>query len=128
MGSNIRPASAADAAQWLDLAKAALGDQYPATDVYDLDWIARQLDPASGHETWVADVDGVLQASACFLGVEGEKTNPVANLGRLLFRSDSYSDGSAHALLLSLNELAAQRGEAVTEEAGLFGRLRSSRS
>ncbi len=113
MGSNIRPATSADAPQWLDLAKTALGEDYPAAEVYDANWIAGQLDPASGHETWVAEVDGVLQASACFLGVEGEKTNPVANLGRQIFRPASFSDGSAQALLHSLNELASQRGEMV---------------
>jgi hypothetical protein len=113
MGSIIRLATAADAPLWLDLAKASLGDQYPVKEVYEPPWIASQLDPASGHETWVAEVDGSLVASATFLGADGEKTNPVANLGRLLFRPGSLSDGSALALVQSVNQLADQRGEMV---------------
>jgi len=113
MGSNIRLATAADAPLWLDLAKAALGDQYPADPVYNLPWIAGQLDPASGHETWVAEMDGSLAASVTFLSPEGEKTNPIANLGRMLFRPGSLSDGSAQALVQSVNQLADQRGEMV---------------
>jgi hypothetical protein len=113
MGTNIRPASAADAPQWLELARSALGDQYPAKEVYDLSWIGSQLDPASGHETWVAEVDGALRASVSFLGADGEKTNPIANLGRMLFRADSLSDGSAQALVHSVNQLADQRVEMV---------------
>jgi hypothetical protein len=113
MGSNIRLATAADALLWLDLAKASLGDQYPVKQVFEPSWIAGQLDPASGHETWVAEADGALAASATFLGADGEKTNPIANLGRLLFRPGSLSDGSALALVQSVNQIADQRGEMV---------------
>jgi hypothetical protein len=113
MGSNIRLATAADAPLWQDLAKAALGDQYPADGAFDLAWIAGQLDPSSGHETWVAETDGTLVASISFLGADGEKTNPVANLGRMLFRPSSLSDGSAQALVQSVNQIADQRGEMV---------------
>jgi CRP/FNR family transcriptional regulator, cyclic AMP receptor protein len=113
MGSNIRLANAADANLWLDLAKAALGDQHPADGVLDLSWIASQLDPASGHETWVAEIDGTLAATVSFLSSEAEKTNPVANLGRMLFRPGSLSDGSAQALVQSVNQIADQRGEMV---------------
>ena len=113
MGSIIRLATAADAPLWLDLAKSSLGDQYPVKEVYDPRWIASQLDPASGHETWVAEADGSLVASVTFLAADGEKTNPVANLGRMLFRPGSLSDGSASALVSSVNQLADQRGEMV---------------
>ncbi|MGA2555919.1 MAG: hypothetical protein ABSG04_06560, partial [Verrucomicrobiota bacterium] len=113
MGLEIRPATAADAAAWLELAKAALGEQYPAKEIYDLNWIAREFSPGALNETWVAQADGSLRASVSFLGTEGLKTNPIANLGRMLFRRDSITDGSAKALLQKVNELADQRGETV---------------
>ncbi|MGA2540343.1 MAG: cyclic nucleotide-binding domain-containing protein [Verrucomicrobiota bacterium] len=113
MGLEIRPATAADAASWLELTKAALGEQYPAKDLYDLKWIAQELSPGAINETWVAEANGSLRASVTFLGIEGMKTNPIANLGRLFFRPDSLSDGSAKALLQKVNELADKRGETV---------------
>jgi hypothetical protein len=113
MGSKIRPATAADAAPWLELAKVALGEQYPAKDIFDLKWITRELSPGAINETWVAEDNGVLRASVSFLGTEGPKTNPIANLGRMLFRPDSLADGSAKALLQAVNELADKRGETV---------------
>ena len=94
MGLKIRPATAADAAPWLELAKAALGEQYPAKDLFDLNWIARELSPGALNETWVAEANGSLRASVSILGIEGVKTNPIANLGRMLFRPDSLADGS----------------------------------
>ena len=113
MGLSIRPATAADAAPWLELAKAALGEQYPAKDLFDLKWIARELSPAASNETWVAEVNGSLRAGISILGTEGAKTNPIANLGRMLFRPDSLADGSATALVKAVNELADKRGEMV---------------
>jgi len=113
MASKIRPATAADAAPWLDLAKAALGGQYPAKDLFDLNWITRELSPGTLNETWVAEENGSLQASVSFLGTEEPKTNPIANLGRMLFRPDSLAGGSASALLQAVNELADRRGETV---------------
>ena len=113
MGLSIRPATAADAAPWQELAKAALGDQYPAKDLFDLKWIARELSPGAANETWVAEDNGSLRASISFLGAEGAKTNPIANLGRMLFRPDSLADGSAKALVQAVNELADKRGEMV---------------
>jgi hypothetical protein len=113
MVSRIRPATAADAAAWLELAKAALGEKYPAKDLFDLEWIARELSPGAISETWVAEENGSLRASVSFLGTEGAKTNPIANLGRLLFRPESLADGSAKSLLQGVNQLADQRGETV---------------
>ena len=113
MVSKIRPATAADAAAWLELAKAALGEKYPAKDLFDLGWIARELAPGAISETWVAEENGSLRASVSLLGTEGVKTNPIANLGRLLFRPESLADGSARSLLQGLNQLADQRGETV---------------
>ena len=113
MPSNIRPAKAADAAPWLDLAKAALGDQHPAKDLFDLKWIAHEFSPGTTNETWVAEANGSLRASISILGTDGPKTNPISNLGRMLFRPESFNDGSAKALLQAVNDLADKRGEMV---------------
>jgi hypothetical protein len=113
MASKIRPATAADAAPWVELAKVALGEQYPAKDLFDLNWVALELAPGAINETWVAESNGSLRASVSLLGTEGPKTNPIANLGRMLFRPDSLTDGSAKALLQAINELADKRGETV---------------
>jgi hypothetical protein len=111
MGSSIRPASAADAPEWLDLLRAVLGNEYPVKEVYDLNWIASQLNPASGAETWVAEMDGRLQGTISFLKPDGANPNPVANLGRNLIRPESVANGAAENLLRSVDRLASQRGE-----------------
>jgi len=111
MGSSIRPASPADAPEWLDLVRTVLGDQYPVKEVYDLNWIAAQLSPESGAETWVAEMDGRLEGTISFLKPDGPNANPVANLGRNLIRPESVASGSADTLMRSINELASQRGE-----------------
>jgi CRP-like cAMP-binding protein len=111
MGSSIRPASPADAPEWLDLVRTVLGDEYPVKEVYDLNWIAAQLNPDSGAETWVAEMDGRLEGTISFLKPDGPNANPVANLGRNLIRPESVASGSAGTLMRSINELASQRGE-----------------
>ena len=111
MSLNIRPATASDAPQWLDLVRAALGDHYPAKEIYDVNWVAAQIDPASGQETWVADLDGRLDATISFLKPDGPNVNPVANLGRNLIRPGTVASGAADALFRSVNDLAIQRGE-----------------
>ncbi len=111
MGSSIRPASAADAPKWLDLLRASLGDEYPAKEVYDLNWIASQLNPDGGAETWVAELDGRLQGTISFLKPDGPNANPVANLGRNLIRPESVANGSAENLMRSISDLATKRGQ-----------------
>ncbi|MGA2173752.1 MAG: cyclic nucleotide-binding domain-containing protein [Verrucomicrobiota bacterium] len=111
MAASIRPTTAADAPQWLDLIRATLGDQYPAKEIYDVNWIAPQLAPGSGQETWVAEADGRLDGTISFLKPDGPNVNPVANLGRNLIRPEAVANGSAEALLRSVNDLALQRGE-----------------
>jgi hypothetical protein len=113
MGYDIRPAVAADAQHWLDLVRDSLGENYPAPEIYDLGWIARQLDPATGHETWVAEVDGRFEASISFLRAENADATSVANLGRTLNRTESFTNGSAQELLRSVNQLASQRKQMV---------------
>jgi hypothetical protein len=111
MGFSIRPATVADAPHWLNLVLAALGGDYPAKELYDVNWIGRMLDPANGEETWVAESDGRFQAGLSFLKPFGPNGNPIANLGRNLMRPDSLIDGSAEALLRAVNDITTQRGQ-----------------
>jgi hypothetical protein len=111
MVSTIRPTAASDAALWLDLVQATLGSDYPVRDLYNPEWIARQLNPSGGQETWVAESGGRFQASISFLRPEGPNLNPVANFGRNLIRPEAIADGSAELLLRSVSELATQRKE-----------------
>ncbi|MBI5773825.1 MAG: cyclic nucleotide-binding domain-containing protein [Verrucomicrobia bacterium] len=114
MGATIRQASAADATKWLELVKAVLGDDHPAKQVYDAAWITNQLNPASGHETWVAENGGKLTASVTILaGGADDKGGHVMNLGRQLFRAEAATDGSAEALLKKLDETSAQKQQMI---------------
>ncbi len=111
MAVTIRQAHAGDAPQWVALAQVLLGPDYPAKEVYNPEWVASQLDPETGHETWVAEQDGQLRASISFLKPAGANINPIANLGRDLHHPDSFSDGSADALLHKVTELATERAQ-----------------
>jgi hypothetical protein len=111
MVSTIRPTTAADSSLWLDLIQATLGSEYPVKDIYDLEWIAGQLDPNGGQETWVAEAGGRFQGSISFLRPEGPQLNPVANLGRNLIRPEAVADGSAEKLLKKVSDLAIERKE-----------------
>jgi hypothetical protein len=108
MGLNIREATPQDAPQWLDLLRCALGDDFPAAEAYDANWIKGQLQPGGENRTYVADLDGKLQAAISTLGPSGATGNPVTNLGRNLFRPESYHNGAAEALLRKIEELSAQ--------------------
>jgi CRP-like cAMP-binding protein len=110
-GTEIRRATAADAPKWLDLVQATLGAQYPVKAIYDPAWIASQLDPETGQETWVAESGGRLNCSISFLKPSDASANPVANLGRNLVRPESVADGSAEMLLRAVKEQTAQRNE-----------------
>jgi hypothetical protein len=111
MGLTIRRATAADAPKWLDLLQATLGNEYPVKSIYDTKWIADQLASETDQETWVADTGDRLNGSITFLKPSSASPNPVANLGRNLFRAESVKDGSAAALLTSVNQLVMQRNE-----------------
>src|SRR2546427_6351999 len=113
MGVLIRQATERDALQWFELLKASLGEDYPDKQVYEAGWVASQLDPTIGHETWVADKDGRLQASISFLQPASQTKNPVLNLGRQLFRPGSYGEGSAQSLLTRISELATERKQMI---------------
>jgi hypothetical protein len=95
----------------VDLVRASLGDHYPAKEVYEVDWVAAQLESDSGAETWVAEKNGQIQGTISFLKPDGPNDNPVANLGRNLIRPESVANGSAETLMRSINELASQRGQ-----------------
>jgi CRP-like cAMP-binding protein len=111
MALSIRPATAADAPQWLALVRATLGHEYPAREVYDAEWIAAQLASGGAQDTWVAEVDGRLDGTISFLQPDGPNTNPIANLGRNLLRPEAMANGAAETLVRSVNDLALQRGD-----------------
>src|SRR5438046_1476443 len=99
----IRQINGSDAAKWQELLRASLGNDYPDQPVYEPEWALHQLDPLSGHETWAAEVNGRLQASVSFLQPASQTKNPVLNLGRQLFRPESFTDGTAELLLRRIN-------------------------
>ncbi len=113
MGVVIRQLNGSDAAQWQDLLQASVGGDYPDRQVYEPAWAAAQLDLATGHETWAAEANGRLQASVSFLQPASQTKNPVLNLGRQLFRPESFQDGSAETLLRRINELGAERRQMI---------------
>ena len=108
MALQIRPASDADALPWLELVKVALGEDHPDKQVYDPAWIAGQLNPASGNETWVADDNGRLLAAVSILGASDKSENLVLNLGRNLFRPESFTDGSGDSLLRTVGDIGTK--------------------
>jgi len=109
MDTVIRPATAQDALAWVDLLKASLGEEYPDRQVYEPAWAEQQLGPAGGVETWVAEAGGRLRAAISFLPPFLSNVNPIANMGRDLFHPDSYSDGSARALMTKMTQMCAER-------------------
>lgn len=110
MAANIRKAATEDAAAWIQLVKATLGDDHPNKQIYDPAWVAAELASGlPGNETWVAEEGGAIQASISVLGAVTANENPVCNLGRNLFHPSSYADGSAEALLQKIIELAVLR-------------------
>lgn len=108
MGLNIREATPQDAPQWLDLLRSALGDDFPAAEAYDLNWIQTQLQSDGDTRTFVAEAEGKLQAAISVLGPIAPTGNPVTNLGRNFFRAESYHDGSAEGLLRHIENLSSQ--------------------
>ncbi|HPU55540.1 MAG TPA: hypothetical protein PLH97_04590 [Verrucomicrobiota bacterium] len=62
MSLTIRKATPADAQNWLQLLKTALGSDPAAAQVYDLNRVGGQLTGPGVEETWLAEVDGRLNA------------------------------------------------------------------
>ena len=111
---NIRLATADDASKWLELFRATFGEQYPARTVYSESWIAEQLIPLSGHETWVSESSSRLESSVSFLTPSSKvAAGPIINLGRNLHRSESIVNGSAETLLNAINAISTQRFQSV---------------
>lgn len=111
--TTVRLAHPQDAAALIELLVAALGPDYPAKEIYDPAWMAGQLDPETGQETWIAEIDGVTQASISVLRPGEWNINPVLNLGRNLFRPESMENGSARALLDKIGSIAAERNQTI---------------
>ncbi len=111
MSTAIRQLSGNDAGRWLELLKASVGEDYPDMQVYQPEWLALQLEPLTGHETWAAEVDGRLHGSVSFLQPAAQIKCPVLNLGRQMFRPECFRDGSAEALLGRIRDLAVERGQ-----------------
>lgn len=109
MSLTIRKATPADTQNWLQLLKEVLGSDPAAAQVYDLNRVGGQLTGPGVEETWLAEVDGRLNASVSFLQPDSPTANPVANLGRYVALPESYANGSAEALMAGVNEICAQR-------------------
>jgi hypothetical protein len=113
MPAVIRKGVAADAPNWIDLAKATVGQDYPDKQVYDPVWVASQFAPGSDAETWVAEENGKLLSSATFLPPLPGNNNPVANIGRYMNRPEAYAADAAAALIIKLGDLAIERKQLV---------------
>ncbi|MBI2926410.1 MAG: cyclic nucleotide-binding domain-containing protein [Verrucomicrobia bacterium] len=113
MATRVRQATGSDAGLWVDLAKLCLGNDYLDRRLYDLEWAAAQLAEGAGGETWLAEEDGACQASISFLPPLDARQNTVANLGRNLFRPESFSSGAVAALLKEITAIGLARAQAV---------------
>src|SRR5436190_19624357 len=98
MAMLIRQLGGSDAGRWLDLLKASMGEDYPDKQVSQPDWLAPQLEPLTGHETWAAEASGRLYGSVSFPQPASQIKNPVLNLGRQMFRPEFIEDRSAEVL------------------------------
>lgn len=107
MSSTVREAFPDDAPSWLSLFKATLGEEHPAKEVYDPSWIMAELGPDTQTQTWIAEEDALVQASITLLPPMAEANNPVINLGRNLFRPESFENGAAEALVEKIHEFNA---------------------
>ncbi len=105
MSATVREAIPDDAPSWLSLLKATLGDEHPSKEVYNPAWIMSELGADTESQTWIAEDDGMIQASVTILPPLPAAMNPVMNLGRTLFRPESLANGTAEALISKLHEL-----------------------
>ncbi|HAM71749.1 MAG TPA: hypothetical protein DCM86_08915 [Verrucomicrobiales bacterium] len=110
MSMHVRLAAAEDVKPLLDLIRECLGAEHPAKEVYDPGWVSREMCREGGHETWVVDAGPRLDACISFLRPD-VAVNPIANLGRNLFRPGTFESGNAQALLEQVRILCAERSE-----------------
>lgn len=94
---------------WLDLLKAVIGESYPDPRVYQLEWISNQFSIPEHGETWLAVEEGKALAAISLLAPVPGNVNPIANLGRNLFRPESFASGAAAALMKQIDELISLR-------------------
>jgi len=111
MSALIRLANRSDAPLWIHLLRATVGAEYPAKEIYDLGWVAAELGAGHERDTWVAEEKGSFLASISFLEAIAATHNPVANLGRCLFHTESYLNGVAQRLVERVCEVVQQRGQ-----------------
>jgi len=108
-----------------------MGEDHPAKQVFDAEWVKRELGADSGHETWVADDSGRLIASATILfftpnaGDDSDMSvsrgsrdysfleNPVCNVARNVALPDAATNGAAEELIGRVAEIAAGRDQMV---------------
>ena len=109
MTATVRLAAGGDASQWLEILKASTEVQLPGKDIASLAWVASELNSANGHETWIAEREGSVQAAISFLKPVDANTNPVQSLGRSFFRRESHQNGSAEALLHRVKQVGLER-------------------
>lgn len=109
MPAVIRLANRSDAPLWIALLRATVGADYPAKEVYDLNWVAAELGAGHERETWIAEENGVFLASISFLESIASTHNPVANLGRCFFQPESYLNGAAQLLVARVRAVVAER-------------------
>ena len=131
MPAEIRKAGPDDADGWIQLLRETLGEEHPAKQIFEQDWAKKELADDSGHETWVAETDGKITASATILnfnpkgaddadlnasGVSRDYSflqNPVCNVARNVVLEDAVNVGSAEELIVKLAEIAAGRDQMV---------------
>ena len=108
----VRLATSGDAERYVELVASTLGQEYPAKEVYDAAWAGNELQEG-GNETWIVEAESGLGAAITILKPGEWNSNPVMNLGRMLFRSEAVDDGSVGALLDRINALATERGQTI---------------
>ena len=110
MATVIRKLGPSDAPKWIELLNTTLGAEYVEKTHCNVKWAEGEFSAESGAETWGADVNGKIQASVSFLPGHAANQNPIANLGRNLFLPESFTNGTAEALIKKAHEQASSQG------------------
>lgn len=111
----LRKATVQDAPAWLALSQSICGAEPASRQSCHQDpaWVASQLQPGGGSETWVAEAGGRLAASISVLDPGPANENPVANIGRHLNTPEALESGASSELLEHARALANERGQIV---------------
>ncbi len=105
----IRIAQTSDAKKWIDLLISCLGDDYQVKQIYDSEFVSSLLNPKSSEETYIVDVNDELIASITVFKPVEFVNNPVMNIGRILIKPQSLSDGSAKLLFDTIQKIANEQ-------------------